>query len=105
MARVPIEENTYLTLVKLNGEAKANRSTLLETIKEVSEGWMRQFGPSGFFTIAHVALIGPYDFAMLYTGSTESAIYLAARIGERRVGEIVTMPAIDLDTFTRMLSE
>lgn len=105
MARLTVAENTYLTLVTLNDEAKMDVTTLLKTIADIDHAYMERFGSQGAATLFHAALIGPYDFAILYTGSSEAALYLAARIGERGIADTVTMPAVDLDQFTKMFGK
>lgn len=105
MAKLTVAENTYLTLVKLNDQGKTSITTLLDRIREIDHEYMQRFGSQGAATLFHAALIGQYDFAILYTGSSDAALYLAARIGERGIAETVTMPAVDLDQFTKMFGK
>jgi uncharacterized protein with GYD domain len=93
-------KDTFLLLIKANAEAKKDPQKMASLIKEIDHAYMAQF-KSISITLGHVALIGPYDFAILFTGTHESAMRLSLLISQKGGGmyETITMPAVQLDDF------
>jgi hypothetical protein len=91
----------FLMLIKISDKLKGDLPFLAESIRAIEEDYMGKFGKLGA-SVAHAALIGPWDFAVWFHGSPESAIYLAAEIARKAPGEseTLTMPAFELDEFT-----
>jgi hypothetical protein len=86
-------------LIKVTPTRKLSQ-VLASWIDEIEDDYMDRFeafGPS----LAHLVLDdGPWDFALLFPGSTESAHYLEqAILGKDSDTEILTMPGRDLDDF------
>ena len=107
MAEITLEatENHFLLLVSTTADSP-KAADLAQLIKRIDAAYMSKWAP-GVRTVFHGALIGPYDFAILYSGPVASAIQLAQLIDELGEGsfETLTMPTIDLDEFLGMQSE
>jgi hypothetical protein len=93
------EARQFLMLIK-TGETLKHNPMLVEWIGEIEQDYMHRFG---FFgpSVAHLALDGPWDFALVFPGSEESANYLAESIAAKAPGqtEILTLKGTDLDDF------
>ena len=96
----------FLMLIKINAELK-NDPKLADRIEEIEAEYMKKYESLGR-SIAHVALEGPWDFALLFPGSRESVMDLERSIRSsapqvQSVEELLTMPATELDDFVRSL--
>ncbi len=99
-------EEQFLLLVALQPEAKRDCAKLAQQIQEIDKAFMDRYRSEGFLTRFAQALIGPYDFAVLYRGNAKSALNLSALIAEKfgEHAETLTMPAVDLDAFNEMFA-
>jgi hypothetical protein len=93
----------FLLLASIDRESPICGKELSTLVRGVNSQYMARFPEA--LTRFHVALIGPYDIAVLYEGSQESAAFLAHLILEKSEGrvETVTMPAVDLDRFLEII--
>jgi hypothetical protein len=88
----------FVMLIKVTQGVKRNPA-LVGWMDEIEADYMTKFGRFGL-SIAHLALDGPWDFALVFPGSKESASYLGSEILRRDPDtEIQTMEGIDLDDF------
>jgi hypothetical protein len=68
-------------------------------IAEIENDYMSRFGDLGA-SVGHLALNGPWHFALVFPGSEESVAYLTGQIKDRASDtEILTMSGIDLDAW------
>ncbi len=83
-------------LIKVNPTVMQN-SSLAGWITDIENDYMDRFGVIGA-SVGHVALNGPWHFALLFPGSEESVAHLTNQIRERAADtEILCMSGIDLD--------
>jgi hypothetical protein len=93
--------NLFLMLIKVtNPDLLANRAQLVSWIDEIEEAYMDEFGDFGA-SVAHLALNGPWHFALVFPGSQESVASLTDAIQSKAPGqtEILTLQGTDLDDF------
>lgn len=96
------EREGFLLLVTVGQEYRADRAELAKQIEAVNQGYMSMYASAGR-SLFHAALIGPYDFAIIFTGTHESTLYLITEIYEKLEGraETLLMPWVHLDLFTK----
>lgn len=96
------DSQLFLMLIKVS-ETLKNHESLKTWIDEIEVNYMAEFGSYGS-SVSHLVLTGPWDFALVFPGSTESVASLTAAVEARGGGgvEILTMPATDLDQFRSM---
>lgn len=90
----------YVMLIKASENVLNNRQ-LVNWIAAIEDDYMERFGDIGA-SLAHVRLNdAPWQFALVFPGTEESAQYLASAITAQAPGEtdILTMNGIDLDEF------
>jgi hypothetical protein len=94
------EEQTFLLLVKVAPELRADCSDLAAKIRAVEQTYMSKYGDYSR-SRSHGALVGPYDFAIHYTGTNESTLFLLTEIYNQLEGKVQTlvMPWVELDEF------
>ncbi len=94
---------TYVLLTTLTPEGRQTLHknpdrfiVLLEANKEVE-----QFGCK---VIAHYAVLGSYDFvSVIEAPDNETAAHLSVDLGSRGTGNMITMPAMQVDAFLAKL--
>lgn len=90
-------DQLFLMLITISEDLKRDRR-LPTWIDEIERAYMDEFFvPS----VAHVALEGPFDFALLFRSSAEGVQFLERAIRERggSAVEILTMRATELDDY------
>ena len=98
-------QESFLLLITANAEAKKEPQKMAALINEIHQDYMGRYGHlSRTIPFTDVALIGPYDFAILFTGTHEASLDLSLLIAQKGKGmfETITMPAIPLDIFLKM---
>lgn len=93
-----------LMLIKINPDLRGDRR-LANWIEEIDRDYMARYPLLA--SIAHVKLEGPWDFGLLFHGTSDSVAYLEDAIRRKgptaSIQDVLTMPAIDLDDYTRSL--
>ncbi len=94
----------FVMMIKV-AEAVRYDPHLVEWMDEIEKDYMQKYGRYGL-SLAHVALDGPWQFALVFPGSKEAAAYLQNEIERRAPGQtqIETMEGVDLDDFKARLS-
>ena len=91
-------DQLFLMLIAITDGLKRDGGQLAAWMDEIEGGYMDEFAvPS----VAHVALQGPFDFALLFRSSPEGVMFLENAIRERGGSGvwILTMPATELDEY------
>ena len=90
----------YLLLSKLTNQGRESLHSHPERLMEVDQEIERM----GVTVIAQYALLGPYDFVSIVEApDNETIAHLSVDLGSRGTVEIMTLPAIALDSFQAAL--
>ena len=90
----------YILLSKLTTEGRRTIKARPERIKEVNHE-IEAFGAN---VLEQYSVIGPYDFVNIVEAPSNEAIsQVSIELGSRGTVEIMSMPAISIDTFISMI--
>ncbi len=92
---------TYILLSKLTSEGRKTIREKPERLKEVNkeiEAW-------GAKVIMQYSLLGPYDFLNIVDAPNNDAITrVSIELGSRGTIELMSMPAMEIDEFLKMIN-
>jgi uncharacterized protein with GYD domain len=92
----------YILLSKLTGDGRETIRDKPERIKEVNAE-IEAFGAK---IISQYAVLGPYDFVNVVDApNNETIARVAVELGARGTVEIMTMAAIPIDDFIKMIKK
>ena len=90
----------YMLLSKLTNQGRESLHSHPERLMEVD----KEIEKMGVRVVAQYALLGQYDFVSIVEApNNETIAHLSVDLGSRGTVEIMTLPAIALDTFQSAL--
>ncbi|MBI2486658.1 MAG: GYD domain-containing protein [Deltaproteobacteria bacterium] len=93
-------KNIYIMLSTLTDEGRKTVKMRPERIKEVN----KELEKSGVKVLAQYAVLGPYDFVNIIEAPDNKTISRGSiDLGSRGTVQLMTLPAIPIDDFTKKL--
>jgi uncharacterized protein with GYD domain len=95
-----VAKSIYIMLSTLTDEGRKTVKMRPERIKEVN----KELEKSGVKVLAQYAVLGPYDFVnIIEAPDNETISRVSIDLGSRGTVQLMTLPAIPIDHFTRKL--
>ncbi len=92
--------SVYIALSNLTDEGRKTIKQRPERIKEVN----KEIEAMGIKVLEQFAVLGPYDFVTLLDAPNNEAILkMSVELGSRGTVQLVTLPALSVDEFTKTL--
>ncbi|MEM1537339.1 MAG: GYD domain-containing protein [Candidatus Nezhaarchaeales archaeon] len=92
----------YVMLTKLTDEGRKTVKERPERIKEVN----KELEQMGVKVLYQYAVLGPYDFVNILEAPNNDAVAKASvEMGSRGTVEIMTLPAIPVDDFIKIMKK
>ncbi len=93
---------TYIMLTTLTDEGRKTIKERPSRIQEVN----KELEGMGAKVISQYAVLGPYDFVNIIEAPDNQAIArISAELGSRGTAHFLTMPAIQIEQFTKSLKK
>ncbi|MEF9426252.1 MAG: GYD domain-containing protein [Candidatus Mariimomonas ferrooxydans] len=92
--------SVYIALSNLTDEGRKTIKQRPERIKEVN----KEIEAMGIKVLEQFAVLGPYDFiTLLDAPNNEAILKMSVELGSRGTVQLVTLPALSIDEFTKTL--
>ncbi|MEF9475211.1 MAG: GYD domain-containing protein [Candidatus Mariimomonas ferrooxydans] len=92
--------SVYIALSNLTDEGRKTIKQRPERIKEVN----KEIEAMGIKVLEQFAVLGPYDFiTLLDAPNNEAILKMSVELGSRGTVQLVTLPALSVDEFTKTL--
>lgn len=92
--------SVYIALSNLTDEGRKTIKHRPERIKEVN----KEIEAMGIKVLEQFAVLGPYDFVTLLDApNNEAVLKMSVELGSRGTVQLVTLPALSVDEFTKTL--
>lgn len=92
--------SVYIALSNLTDEGRKTIKQRPERIKEVN----KEIEAMGIKVLEQFAVLGPYDFVTLLDAPNNEAIMkMSVELGSRGTVQLITLPALSVDEFTKTL--